>query len=163
MLLVGILILLSISILVSSSYKEGTITTTTISRITTTIIDCTTMNPNYCNSDDDCICSMSKCFKGNKLYAEHCVEEAEVCSKHFCFFAPGEGMICRDHTCQVEKKCTPEGEPSMPPYNCCPSLDLVADCLPGESCPISLRYCVDCGDQECDAHENWYNCPEDCE
>jgi len=60
------------------------------------------------------------------------------------------------------KKCTLEGESTMPPYNCCPGLKLVADCLPGKACPISLRYCVNCGNGTCDAHENWYNCSEDC-
>ncbi|MHA1835083.1 MAG: COG1470 family protein [Candidatus Baldrarchaeia archaeon] len=66
-------------------------------------------------------------------------------------------QICVNNTC-----CYGEGQAVLPPYNCCPGLDLVTDCLPGEPCPISLRYCVDCGNNVCDAHENWYNCPEDC-
>ena len=67
------------------------------------------------------------------------------------------------YNCSVDcEKCTPEGESSSPPYNCCPGLDLVSDCLPDEACPISLRYCIDCGNGICGAHENWYNCPEDC-
>jgi len=68
---------------------------------TTTIIDCDSMDPNYCDTNDDCICSMNKCFRGNKEYSDYCVQEAEVCSLNFCFFAPEEGMICVDHKCQI--------------------------------------------------------------
>jgi hypothetical protein len=60
------------------------------------------------------------------------------------------------------QKCVGAGNSAMPPYNCCPGLKLVSDCLPGAPCPISLRYCVDCGNKSCDPHENRYNCSTDC-
>jgi hypothetical protein len=42
-------------------------------------------------------------------------------------------------------------------------LQAVSDCLPGKDCPISVRYCVDCGNGNCESHENWNNCAADCE
>jgi len=64
--------------------------------------------------------------------------------------------------CTNVEPCVEEGESAMPPYNCCPGLVPVSDCEPGEPCPISLKYCVDCGNGTCDAHENEWNCPQDC-
>lgn len=51
----------------------------------------------------------------------------------------------------------------MPPYDqCCEGLVAVSDCEPGVPCPISLKYCVACGDGVCGEHENMSNCLEDC-
>jgi len=88
------LLFLVIGIFIGISLTNLTPPTTIITTTTTTIIDCSTMDPNYCNTDDDCICSMSKCFRGNKDYAEYCVQEAEVCPMNYCFFASGESMVC---------------------------------------------------------------------
>jgi hypothetical protein len=49
----------------------------------------------------------------------------------------------------------------MPPA-CCPGLEPLQDCVPGNPCPGSLYFCLDCGDGVCDAHENPYNCLDDC-
>jgi len=107
---------------------------------------------NWCNCPDDC------CKDGEtKNYV--CPDGTEV---PWCACENGNWVCIISPEIQCEEKCTPEGQSSMPPHNCCPGLDLVADCLPDEPCPISLRYCVDCGNGVCDAHENWYNCPEDC-
>jgi len=87
---------------INERLEHPTYTTTIPPTITTTtIIDCGTIDPNYCDTNDDCICSMSKCFRGNKEYFEYCVEEAEVCPMNFCLFAPGEGMICVNNKCQI--------------------------------------------------------------
>ena len=58
--------------------------------------------------------------------------------------------------------CAKEGESIMAGESCCPGLNAVSDCLPWESCPISLRYCINCGDTVCGEHENCYNCKTDC-
>jgi hypothetical protein len=68
---------------------------------TTTSIDCNTMNPNYCNINDDCTCSVNKCFYGSKDFANNCVNETNVCKMNMCFFAPGSGMVCINHVCQI--------------------------------------------------------------
>jgi hypothetical protein len=72
-----------------------------VAATTTTTIDCSTMNPNYCNTDDDCICSLTKCFRGNKDYAKHCVPEVNACQMSYCPFTPQQRMVCIDHTCQI--------------------------------------------------------------
>jgi len=78
----------------------------------------------------------------------------------------GSGMLEQTHNEADDEikcsKCVKAGDPAMPPYNCCPGLKLVSDCLPGKPCPISLKYCVDCGNKSCDPHENRYNCLMDC-
>jgi hypothetical protein len=62
------------------------------------------------------------------------------------------------------EKCIEAGEETWAgDPNCCEGLKAVSDCLPDQGCPISLRYCVDCGNGKCEAHENWYNCLTDCE
>ncbi|MCK4553086.1 hypothetical protein KAT80_02695 [Candidatus Pacearchaeota archaeon] len=64
----------------------------------------------------------------------------------------------------VEETCIEAGgETWAGDPNCCEGLKAVSDCLPDQGCPISLRYCVDCGNGKCEAHENWYNCLTDCE
>jgi len=56
----------------------------------------------------------------------------------------------------------------MPSHACCPGLKTVHACNlnppNGWMCPISLKYCLDCGNGKCDSdsYENWWNCPEDC-
>lgn len=72
-----------------------------VSATTTTTIDCSTMNPNYCNTDDDCTCSIEKCFYGSKDFANNCVNATHFCQTNMCFFAPGSGMVCTNHTCQI--------------------------------------------------------------
>ncbi len=70
---------------------------------------------------------------------------------------------CTGHELAEEKVCVGKGgETWAVEPNCCPGLKVVSDCLPDQPCPVSLRYCVDCGNGICEAHENWYNCPEDC-
>lgn len=76
-------------------------------------------------------------------------------------YRPDPDVACRKGT-QCCMPCVKEGGQTMPPYNCCDGLSPVSDCLPGEPCPISLRYCVACGNGTCDKHENQYNCAADC-
>jgi len=57
-------------------------------------------NPNYCNTDDDCICSLTKCFRGNKYYAD-CVQDVNACQMSYCPFTPEQRMVCIDHFCQI--------------------------------------------------------------
>jgi hypothetical protein len=64
---------------------------------------------------------------------------------------------CRSEECVEEGGRTFAGDP-----NCCDGLQAVSDCLPNQDCPISVRYCVDCGNAQCDPRENRHNCPEDC-
>jgi len=62
------------------------------------------MNPNYCNTDDDCICACPD-FTGNIDYYKYCVNKTTGwCKMNLCFFAPGEGLICINHECQIGKK-----------------------------------------------------------
>ncbi len=94
------------------------------------------------------------------LVKEYYCENNKIMSKHIhCENG------CKNGACVkvAEEDCTPKGERAILPFNCCPGLKLVSDCLPGEPCPISIKYCVDCGNGICEEHENWYNCPEDCE
>jgi len=62
----------------------------------------------------------------------------------------------------IEKCVEAGGETWAGAPNCCEGLKSVSDCLPEQSCPISLRFCVDCGNGKCDSYENWYNCEKDC-
>jgi hypothetical protein len=72
---------------------------------------------------------------------------------------PGAGKVC----CMPDTPCVGEGGEVMPPYDqCCLGLVAVSDCQPGVPCPISLKFCVACGDGSCDAHETPDNCPADC-
>jgi len=57
-------------------------------------------NPNYCNTDDDCFCSLTKCFRGNKYYA-NCVQDVNACQMSYCPFTPEQRMVCIDHFCQI--------------------------------------------------------------
>ena len=65
-------------------------------------IDCSTVDPNYCNTNDDCICDCSALFRGNIDYYNYCVDKtSHACKMNYCFFGLGEGMICVNHTCQI--------------------------------------------------------------
>ena len=58
-------------------------------------------NPNYCNIDDDCTCSLIKCFRGNKYYA-NCVQDVNACQMSYCPFTSEQRMVCINHVCQIE-------------------------------------------------------------
>jgi len=97
---------------------------------------------------------------GNKICEEgetciNCPEDCIcICGNGIC--EPGETYKTCNEDC-----CAPEGIQVSPPYNCCPGLIAVSDCLFGP-CPISIRYCIRCGDGLCKEHENIKNCPQDC-
>jgi hypothetical protein len=101
-----VLIFLVIGIFIGISLTNLTPPTTTTT--TTTNIDCSTMNPNYCDTDDDCVCDCIGRFRGNIDYDNYCVNKttfpAGACQMNYCLFAPGEGMICVNHTCQIGTK-----------------------------------------------------------
>lgn len=88
-----------------------------------------------------------------------------VCDPDGC----GDGTCDREEgesagSCPVdcEAACVGEGLPTGVPPACCDGLDALQDCVPGEPCPGSLLFCVDCGNRSCDPHENPYNCLDDC-
>ncbi len=59
--------------------------------------------------------------------------------------------------------CTLEGCLLTTGSRCCPGLDAVHECDPASGDPgCEDRFCVDCGNDLCDPHENCYNCYEDC-
>jgi len=107
-------------------------------------------------------------------WAKKCiVEERKECERlgGYCTSAI---TLCKNGYTEVtnllgcnrnEKCCLPckqEGEVVSPSEQCCPGLIKVSDCLPNKPCPISVRYCIRCGDGICKEHENEYNCPADC-
>jgi len=97
---------------------------------------------------------------GNKICEEgetciNCPNDCVcVCGNDIC--EPGETYKTCNEDC-----CAPEGIQVSPPYNCCPGLISVSDCLFGP-CPFSIRYCIRCGDGICKEYETIKNCPEDC-
>ncbi|MCK5804373.1 MAG: hypothetical protein KAI66_16160, partial [Lentisphaeria bacterium] len=90
-----------------------------------------------------------------------CQEECdfETCGDNFCDRAGGESPQSCPDDCAV---CVEEGMPTGFPPACCAGLEPMSDCVPDSPCPGSLFFCVDCGDQSCDPHENPYNCMDDC-
>lgn len=71
---------------------------------------CEVLDPYLCQTDDDCVCSFEKQFKGNKEYADKCVEKAHEVTPSFCskeeegMARPGEGMICTNNVCGWDQK-----------------------------------------------------------
>lgn len=59
---------------------------------------CDTLNPQYCESNEDCVCKgMEGCFIGGKMYWEKCVDKSQGCTD----MCPQE-CNCISNTC----KCT---------------------------------------------------------
>lgn len=92
-------------------------------------------------------------------------------SRDTCAPIPVEGVCATDAECaageacvdgQCVATCAGEGESILQPETCCEGLSAVSDCALGEPCPISLRWCVACGDGACGEHETADNCPSDC-
>lgn len=83
----------------SSSYEQENI-----------FLFCKNAESSYCQTDDDCICSFEKQFKGNKEYAHRCIGKAFGVNPNFCsedeleMAGPGEGMICIGNTCSWGQK-----------------------------------------------------------
>jgi len=48
------------------------------------VIDCSTMEPKYCEKNEDCVCMDNGCFLGNKKYYDECVDKSQVCYD-FCY------------------------------------------------------------------------------
>jgi hypothetical protein len=62
-----------------------------------------------------------------------------------------------------EEYCTIEGCLLPAEGRCCPGLDAVHECDPASGeLECEDRFCVDCGNDVCDPHENCYNCLADC-
>jgi len=91
-----------------------------------------------------------------------CVEVCDFvgCGDGQCDREGGESPQSCPDDCSAA--CVEEGFPTGIPPACCSGLDALADCVPDQPCPGSLLFCVDCGDQSCDPHENPYNCLDDC-
>ena len=112
---------------------------------------------------------------------EEVAPEPECSSLAISMWCPDEKTLCPTKTdekgCSVwdcdscetapepepPEQCIKKGEKGGLGAECCEGLKEVSDCLPDQPCPISLRYCIDCGNGKCESHENWYNCEEDCE
>ena len=56
-------------------------------------LTCETLDPLYCEKDEDCICEQLRgCFMGNKYYYEMCIDESrkssmscqDLCSQELC-------------------------------------------------------------------------------
>lgn len=86
--------------------------------------------------------------------------DPETCGDGDC--DPDLGESAGSCPLDCEAACVEEGLPTGVPPACCEGLDALSDCVPDQPCPGSLLFCVDCGNQSCDPHENPYNCLEDC-
>lgn len=71
---------------------------------------CQAADPDYCEADDDCLCSFERQFKGNKDYADKCLGKAYGVNPNFCsgneleMTGPGEGMVCTNNLCNWGQK-----------------------------------------------------------
>ncbi|MBW2974756.1 hypothetical protein KY366_03485, partial [Candidatus Woesearchaeota archaeon] len=107
------------------------------------------------------ICGDGICQGGEQCDAD--------CCEAFCTLYCPKGSIEGSCGCECiepdepEEECIEEGGQTWSvESNCCEGLKAVSDCLPDQQCPISLRFCVDCGNGKCDSYENWDNCANDC-
>ena len=115
---------------------------------------------NSFNCPEDCgpICGNEICEK-DENYLNCPLDCVPQCGNAICEIPIENYMNCNQDC------CAPAGSAVMPPYNCCPGLDLV-EYHPPEmkgGVPISVRYCVDCGNHLCEEYETVKNCPEDCD
>jgi len=76
--------------------------------------------------------------------------------------ACGANKFCCEYIEPENNECKQEGESISVGEECCSGLEKASDCIPNVPCPVSLRYCILCGDGVCREHENRLNCPEDC-
>jgi len=87
--------------------------------------------------------------------------DANMCGDEFCDREEGESPFSCPDDC-AEGDCIGEGLRDGPLYDCCEGLTSLTDCFPQEVCMPGNDYCVDCGNESCDPHENQYNCNQDC-
>ncbi len=118
-----------------------------------------------CSSDLDCTGNdwELKCNGNWDCVYGYCqgVCDAELCGDGFCDREEGESPASCPDDC-TDMDCIGEGLRDGPLYDCCEGLDSLSDCFPLEICQPGSDYCVDCGNESCDPHENQYNCSEDC-
>ncbi len=114
-------------------------------------------NPFNCPEDCGPICGNKIC-EPNENNINCPIDCAALCGNDIC-----EPPIETSSNCNQDC-CGEAGSAIGPPHNCCEGLKLV-DYVPpgGKGVPISIKYCVDCGNHLCEEYETITNCPEDCE
>ncbi len=84
-----------------------------------------------------------------------CADDVDCPALQWCAHQePGPGDVCEE--------CLGVGEMAAHPEACCPGLQAMSACIPGEQCDSESYYCTDCGNGTCDPHETPWECARDC-
>ncbi len=65
-------------------------------------VNCNTMEPNYCENDEDCVCMENGCFTGNKNYYDKCVDKSNMCYD-LCYGWGQPAPTCVNQRCVMRR------------------------------------------------------------